>query len=351
MNFNTKYNAWNQQRRTIPIGLPFVGRTFWGLWLVLTLAQVGIAQTDSGGVSEIPQQPVPLAVTLEDVEQSIGPLKTKEQNFKAILHGKRARMKARPDIESEETVVKMEIRDEAGTIHFEKLFPYSLNGSNFEESNSVSAEILVGKQRSGILVTYSVDPSTPLGGTSYQVFGMFDDKLVPFSKPVSVEGQLIGETSANSVMKTSAEPGLDAEVLRFRVWSGNVFVILPVRVDWLQTKMGPAWRCTKMTSRGNLPICRFSVEADRVPQQDELTFVRLHAEADEGFGAAEHVVIKKNSKVEILEAEGELVWQEGDDQIGLGVGEDLWLRVRIDGKEGWIHTQEDFNAIGLPQAG
>ena len=45
------------------------------------------------------------------------------------------------------------------------------------------------------------------------------------------------------------------------------------------------------------------------------------------------------------------MWDEEKDIVGLGVGEDLWLKVRIDGKEGWIHTQEDFSAIGLPQAG
>ena len=69
------------------------------------------------------------------------------------------------------------------------------------------------------------------------------------------------------------------------------------------------------------------------------------------MGIAEHVVVKKDSRVEILEASGEQIWEEANERIGLGVGGDLWLKVSIDGEEGWIHTQEDFNAIGLPQAG
>lgn len=69
------------------------------------------------------------------------------------------------------------------------------------------------------------------------------------------------------------------------------------------------------------------------------------------MGIGEHVVVKKDSKVEILKASGEQIWEEENEQIDLGLGEDLWLKVRIDGKEGWIHAQEDFNAIGLPQAG
>ncbi|MBI4479365.1 MAG: hypothetical protein HY651_05025 [Acidobacteria bacterium] len=76
-------------------------------------------------------------------------------------------------------------------------------------------------------------------------------------------------------------------VLSFRVWTGNFFVIYPVRVDFVIAKAMPAWRCFRMTSQG----------------------------------------------------------------VGLSPGEDFWIKVRIDGKEGWIHTQEDFIAIGLPQAG
>ena len=85
-----------------------------------------------------------------------------------------------------------------------------------------------------MLLTYGRLPSTPLGGESWQVFGLFS---------------------------------------------------------------GPAWRCQKMTQRGPRPVCELRVEADRLP------------------------------------------------------AEDPWLKVRIDGKEGWVHTPEDFMAIGLPQAG
>ena len=79
--------------------------------------------------------------------------------------------------------------------------------------------------------------------------------------------------------------------------------------------------------------------------------MRLHPEADEERGTPAHVVVKKDSKVEFLAAETEVAWNEDADGVGLSVSDDVWLKVRIDGKEGWIHTQEDFTAIGLPQAG
>ena len=46
-----------------------------------------------------------------------------------------------------------------------------------------------------------------------------------------------------------------------------------------------------------------------------------------------------------------ITWEEFPEAIHLSVGEDIWVKVRIDGKEGWIHTPEDLNAIGLFASG
>jgi hypothetical protein len=41
------------------------------------------------------------------------------------------------------------------------------------------------------------------------------------------------------------------------------------------------------------------------------------------------------------------------DDISFGVSNPgkVWLHVKIDGHEGWIVGEEDFDAVGLPQAG
>jgi len=36
------------------------------------------------------------------------------------------------------------------------------------------------------------------------------------------------------------------------------------------------------------------------------------------------------------------------DQGEISVGENVWLKIRIDGKEGWLHHDEDFLALGFP---
>jgi hypothetical protein len=46
-----------------------------------------------------------------------------------------------------------------------------------------------------------------------------------------------------------------------------------------------------------------------------------------------------------------VVWNEDAKAIYFSVNGDVWLRVRIDGLDGWIRGEEDFEAVGLPQAG
>ena len=59
------------------------------------------------------------------------------------------------------------------------------------------------------------------------------------------------------------------------------------------------------------------------------------------------MVLTEDSKVELLAAEAEVIWSEDAHEANLKVGKDPWPKVRIDNKEGWIHSEEDFEAIGL----
>jgi hypothetical protein len=92
-------------------------------------------------------------------------------------------------------------------------------------------------------------------------------------------------------------------------------------------------------------------DAHRVPQEQDPTFVRLFQESNERIGPPAHVVVKKDSKVEIVAGKALITWNEGADVVDLTVGDDVWVKVRIDGREGWIHTAEDLNAIGLFASG
>jgi hypothetical protein len=75
--------------------------------------------------------------------------------------------------------------------------------------------------------------------------------------------------------------------------------------------------------------------------------VRLFAEAHENMGVPDHVVIQKDSKVEILGSSAIIVWNKNGELIQ-PLFSDLWLHVGIDNRTGWIHGEEDFAAVGLP---
>ena len=90
---------------------------------------------------------------------------------------------------------------------------------------------------------------------------------------------------------------------------------------------------------------------ERAPGERDLTFVRLFAESSESAGLAEHVVVRRDSKVEFLAAKVRVKRQDAAEVTSLDVDEDLWLKVKIDGDTGWIHTAEDFSALGLQRSG
>jgi hypothetical protein len=334
-------------------------------WLIVAacLATAGAlpvrAQGDGETAGRPPQGAAAPTPTIEEFRKQEGPFDLGGQRFTVVLQMKRlARQGRAADPDFGETLATVEIKDPGGRVHFQTTFPYEVSGDRFVQTTAASTQLLRGSQGRGLLITYGVLPSTPLGGESWQVFGLFagpptagrSGRLVPFSKPIFAEGQLITGTPGERIVETSQEPGLQGDVLRVRVWAGNFFVIIPLRILWFRNTIGPAWQCVKMTPRGPKPICPLSVEAERHPTE-EMTFVRLRPEADEGMGVAQHVVVKRDSKVEFLGVETEVIWKENADGVGLGVSDDVWLKIRIDGREGWIHTQEDFQAIGLPQSG
>ena len=160
-------------------------------WLTGVLCLVAIAwpgwgqDASTGGQQASPSS----AVKLEDFDKQLGPFELKGQRFTVVLHMKRVQGQG-PVVDPvfQETLAKMEIKDAGGTVHYEKAFPYEVDGDRFVETTDASAQLLQGKQGSGLLVTYGTLPSTPLGGESWQVFSLFagppsaplNGKLVPF---------------------------------------------------------------------------------------------------------------------------------------------------------------------------
>src|SRR4051794_3889195 len=93
-------------------------------------------------------------------------------------------------------------------------------------------------------------------------------------------------------------------------------------------------------------------DAGRYPDDRDTTFIRMFRESnEESSGPPAHIVVKKTSAVQILGCKVTVTWNESSDSVGVGIGDDIWLKLRVDDQEGWIHTEEDLQAIGLYRAG
>lgn len=300
------------------------------------------------------------AVADVETEQRLGPFSLSGTDYILVLNKKKR--PAGSTQESGATVTAMEIRDSAGNVVYKRTFPYQPDETEFSDAWSVSAGLLSGANGSGLLVSYDEDsePSAPEPESSgwYQVFGVVNGKLKPFSGPILVQGDLIQTDNGSKVFKTAGALDAHSDALNFKIWAHHFRIVYPVRVDWSEGKLSPAENCDQ--GMGNSShTCRFNVLPESEQRTADLTFVQLCPDATP-CNHPERVVVKKDSKLELLSCAPDVKWEAGrvsaptgsnpmDDQGGISVGtEKLELMVRIDGKEGWMHTDEDFNSLGLP---
>src|SRR4029077_5882161 len=139
--------------------------------------------------------------------------------------------------------------------------------------------------------------------------------------------------AANGTVSVISQP----DTMEVRAWTGNFYVFIPLRVDWTHGGLTQGQRCFGMIGGGlREDGCDMRLEATRKPPTDEYSFASLYSEAHENLGNAEHIVMQKDSKVEILGARAITAWNENGERIQ-PVFSDVWLHVRIDDQAGWIH--------------
>lgn len=331
-----------------------------------------------------PAQAPSAAATAGESVKRLGPFSISGRDYTVELSGSAGSA----------SVSAMEIRDAAGAVQYRRTFPSLEATEEFQDWWSVSALLLTGTNGTGLLVAYDgfSEPSAPEEEPTrwFQIFGVRDGKLVPFGAPLQLQGDLLDEYTSGPpdlrgvlrdeypsarTYKTARSLGAQADIVEFKAWTGHCRLIFPVRVDWVQGKLSPAQECVQ--TAGELgPGCQYKVLPEDL-RNDGITFVRLWPSPDEKSGQPMKTVVKKDSKVELLAALVATHWLEGnpagpadskgprpqifqlDDAGSFGVtsggvadthaSNDLWLKVRIDGKEGWMHSEEDFYALGLPE--
>ena len=291
---------------------------------------------------------------VEDTEERAGPFSIAGQDYTVLLRVRR--LQGASDTALAQTLSAIEIRDAAGNVSYRKLFSSVIEPGRFQTTLSAAAELASGKTGVGLVIHYredTADSTTRALQTReyWQLFGLANGKLTPLGKPAPIgEGATGGPfmgvmmRAANGAVSVISQP----DTIEVRVWTGSFYVFVPLRVDWNHGGLAQGQRCMEMMGGGLKEVgCDMRVEAVRKPPADEFTFVRLFGEANENMGEAEHGVIQKDSKVEILGSRTITTWNENAELIQ-PVFSDLWLHVRIDDRTGWIHGDDDFAAVGLP---
>lgn len=253
------------------------------------------------------------------------------------------------------TVDSWELRDAVGRVIHREAYPPN---PNCETSIEVSASTINTRQGHGILLTGGEEPSAPGTGWWVQVYGIYQGQLVAFSKPIGGEGEFMGMFTEprsatvpprpNVVDLSGGTANTDIDLLKFKLWTGNFYIIYPLQIDWNSGTLRPAWRCSRSTSAGMVDQCSYFVEAN-AGRRTEAAFVRLFPEAEDS-ATPTHIVLNPESKIEFLEVDTPVAWSP-ESGISVEPSPNLWLKIRVNGHEGWIHTQEDFVAVGLPFAG
>jgi len=286
---------------------------------------------------------------LEDVEERRGPFTLAGQTFTAVLHYKRLPGKTGPDSRALES---LDILNPAGAVQHHETFSFSLEKGEFSEDCSVDILDLHGSNGEGLLLDTGCQPSAPMSGGPWQILGMSNGKLVRIGKPLLTEGKM-GGFVPGQIKKLGTVTQILPDIINIRVWTGYFFAVTPVRINWLEGKLVLAQHCFYQTGHGFAEDgCEMPAEEiERRSTDQDMTFIRLFAESNERTSPPAHVVVKRDSNVEIIAGKALVTWQEENEVIQLGVRDDVWVKVRIDGKEGWIHTFEDLNAIGLYQSG
>jgi len=298
-------------------------------------------------------QAQPIARTVPQVvvsDHTEGPFLVGGQSFTFVKHVQGVGGHTSGD---DSTVEWWELRDAAGAVVYRREYPVAFENGTLAETEDVGARELKASFGQGILIEGGELPSAPNGGWWVQIFGLMNGKLTPLSGAMSADGAFLGEKVESyqpSRMFRGQQPQtVSHDVLKFRVWTGNVNIVYGVIIDWIQGKVRPEWTC--LNAQGQLSGCHYQIEADPI-RQKEMTFVRLFPEAQDGF-VPKHVVVKPDSKIDYLEAQAFVSWSADRNNVSFGVSDPdkVWIHVKIDGQDGWISGQEDFDAVGLPQAG
>ena len=299
----------------------------------------------------------PSAVENKGTEQNLGPFSISGNNYTVVLHKKH--LPASEDSGPLDGVVAMEIVDAAGVVQYQRTYPLWADAEAVS-AWTISGHVLKGANGTGLLVRSRPSESS---GFYEQILGVVNGKLVPFCGPFL---EMDAKPGDSGVYRTAGPLGPQADEIRVNIGTGRLLIVVPIRLDWAQGKLTLAPECAELAAGNAHAMCQYQLlDPNSVLQKPkDVTFVRLYSNPNENSGKPERVVVKPASQIDILAYRADMELRQPDflhpplpgefpvkdmAQIDVAPNSDAWLQVRIDGKVGWIHSNEDLDAIGLPE--
>jgi hypothetical protein len=293
---------------------------------------------------------------IQRLERRMGPFKIEGKDFSVVI--KELKYQG-ASMGFDETVESFSIVDKEGDVHYQKSFDVEYGNKGFTESSGISAYALdsrgirgfrveSGKLEeippkdhpgAGLVLYYGFVPSAPSSGGSCQVFALRGDDLVPLFLPLAVYGTIYQLEPGSS---PNARRLFENDTMRFGERTRWFEVVVPLRVfDGLRVVP------LHYSATHNYYACEVVVNR-RPPEED--TFVRFFNQPD-ASSIPRHLIIKKDTKVEFIFAYTRVSIESGSAGCAISIDEMPWLKVRIDGKEGFVRDAEDLLALGLRETG
>lgn len=265
---------------------------------------------------------------------SVGPLTVGERFFTIRFE--------RENYGGRDHVRRVQIRDERGVPHYEERFDPPLRGGTPEWTTSVSAQALRGQRGQGLVLFYQRMPSPPLSGMKVRVFGLQGSQLEPIAPHLTVYGSF-------AELPASREPNVlflfPDERMDVELWQGYFGMTIPLRVR-LSDCTPAAQPCIRPAIRRGDIVPGLSLLHVRVPELQISSPATLTMyDAPEGLITTQ-VPVRRNSRVEVIEAAADIFNEMSDGVTHIRSRRD-WLHVSVDGRDGWIHGEESYTAIGL----
>ena len=262
------------------------------------------------------------------------------------------------------TLGRLEILDAQGKSVYQENFPYDIAQRHFAQTLSASASPLPGVGGGALVIRFierlapSPNADPPLPKESWQVFGVVNGHIAPFGGVLPL-GHGTDITVNGAVAAVMIKGGIEvmpmastAEVLAFRVWTGYFYALVPVRFDWPHGKWGEGEQCYA-TDNGTLRergcIMRMEAVPQPRPSNADTIYVHLFESPDGNLDNSVNIPISPDAHPEFLDMMAIVQWGAKGQRVECSFRE-LWLRIRLDAKEGWVQGQQAFDALGLPLA-